>query len=100
MSPQILRRVGPVVACLTLSACITVGPDYQQPDIVVADQWHQAVVDNMQSSDPSVDWWQTMNDPKLNELVQRAQDGNLGLVKSVARIEEAVRFLGIARGHR
>ena len=100
MSPQILRRVGPVVACLTLSACITVGPDYQQPDIIVADQWHQAVVDNMQSSDPSVDWWQTMNDPKLNELVQRAQDGNLGLVKAVARVDEALRFLGIARGER
>ena len=100
MSPQILRHVGPVVASLTLSACVTVGPDYQQPEIVVADQWHQAVVENMQSSDPGVNWWQAMNDPKLNELVQRAQDGNLGLVKAVARIDEALRFLGIARGER
>lgn len=100
MSPQILRRVGPVVACLTLSACITVGPDYEQPDIVVADEWHQAVVANMQSSDPGVAWWETLNDPKLNELVRRAQDGNLGLVNAVARVDEALRFLGIARGER
>ncbi len=95
-----LRAVGVIAASLVLGACITVGPDYEAPEVVVADEWHQALVDNMDSSAAAVDWWSALNDPKLNELIDRAQDGNLSLAIAVARVDEAERFLGIARGER
>jgi len=94
------RNVGVVAASLVLAACITVGPDYEPPEVVVADEWHQDLVDNMDSSAASVDWWSSLNDPKLKELIERAQSGNLSLAIAVARIDEAERFLGIARGER
>jgi len=94
------QRVGMLVSGLMLSACITVGPDYEAPEVVVSDEWHQSLVDNMDSSAAAVEWWSSLNDPKLNELIERAQSGNLSLAIAVARIDEAERFLGIARGER
>jgi NodT family efflux transporter outer membrane factor (OMF) lipoprotein len=94
------QRVGTLVSGLVLAACITVGPDYDPPEVVVADEWHQALVDNMDSSAAAVDWWSALNDPKLDELIERARSGNLGLAIAIARIDEAERFLGIARGER
>ena len=32
-----LRAVGVIAASLVLGACITVGPDYESPEVVVAD---------------------------------------------------------------
>ena len=95
-----LKRAGLFVGGLMLSACVTVGPDYEPPEVVAADEWHQDLVDNMDSSAASVDWWSSLNDPKLNELIERAQSGNLSLAIAIARIDEAERFLGIARGER
>lgn len=95
-----LRVTGVLAAILTLSACITVGPDYEEPEVVVSDEWHQALVDNMDTSAAAADWWSSLNDPKLNELIERAQGGNLSLAIAVARVDEAERFLGIARGQR
>ena len=30
-----------LAGALLVSGCVTVGPDYVRPEIVVADQWHQ-----------------------------------------------------------
>jgi len=95
-----LKRAGAIAGSLMLSACITVGPDYEPPEVVVADEWHQSLVDNMDSSAASVDWWSSLNDPKLNEIIERAQSGNLSVAIAIARIDEAERFLGISRGER
>jgi len=94
------RTLAVMVVSMSLAACITVGPDYVAPEVVVADEWHQSLIDNMDSSAASVDWWSSLNDPKLNELIERAQSGNYSLAIAVARIDEAERFLGIARGER
>jgi len=95
-----LKRAGAIAGSLMLSACITVGPDYEPPEVVVADEWHQSLVDNMDSSAASVDWWSSLNDPKFNEIIERAQSGNLSVAIAIARIDEAERFLGISRGER
>ncbi len=95
-----LNVAGALTATLTLSACITVGPDYEAPEVVVSDEWHEALVDNMDTSAAAADWWSSLEDPKLNELIERAQSGNLSLAIAVARVDEAERFLGIARGQR
>jgi NodT family efflux transporter outer membrane factor (OMF) lipoprotein len=94
------QRIVTLVSGLALAACITVGPDYEPPEVVIADEWHQALVDNMDSSAAAVEWWSSLNDPKLDELIGRAQEGNLNLAIAVARVDEAERFLGIARGDR
>ncbi len=95
-----LKVAGVVATALLLSACITVGPDYEAPEVVVSDEWHQALVDNMDTSAAAADWWSSLEDPKLNELIERAQSGNPSLAIAVARVDEAERFLGIARGQR
>jgi NodT family efflux transporter outer membrane factor (OMF) lipoprotein len=38
---------------------------------------------------PQVEWWKVLNDPKLDDLVQRAWNGNLDLRLATARIREA-----------
>ena len=100
MNITVARSIGIFAASALLVGCITVGPDYEPPEVVVDDEWHQALVDNMDTSAAAPDWWSSLQDPKLGELIERAQSGNLSLALAVARVDEAERFLGIARGER
>ncbi len=85
-----------------LAGCIRpVGPDYEEPEIVTADQWHQALVDGLDSGEADFQtWWEALNDPQLNSLIARAGDSNLDLRAAFARIDEARAQLGIATGER
>ncbi len=76
-----------------------VGPNYRRPAAPVAEQWIDAT-DPAVSSSPANDaaWWQTFNDPTLNELVQVAYQQNLSLRVAGLRILEARAQLGIAVG--
>lgn len=77
-----------------LQGC-AVGPDYQAPEPQVPDQWQQKV------SAGQVDlqtWWTLLEDPVLDDLIERSTQGNLTLRIAVARIAEARAQLGIASG--
>ena len=59
---------------LALSACTTVGPEYQQPTAEMAEAW-QAIETETLESDPPVDpeWWKTaFDDPVLNQLDRKS----------------------------
>ena len=73
-------------AILGLSACISVGPDYRQPEMQLPQNWqsHQ----NGKLTDLNV-WWSTFNDPALNALLEAAQKDNPSLSKAVAAIEKS-----------
>ena len=95
---KLLRGAG-VALCVVASGCTMVGPDFEQPEVEVADSWieaHDPQVDT--SADAYKDWWTVFNDPVLNELIEKAYTQNLNLQAAGLRILQARAQLGIATG--
>lgn len=87
----------PVVAAAVVLAACAVGPDYQRPELEMPAEWPQQGVLEPRSTAELQEWWRAFGDPVLNELVERALDGNLELRIQAARVEEARARLGLAR---
>jgi len=76
-----------------------VGPDYEPPVVDVPDVWQQASTARVAEGEaPLQTWWTVFGDPKLENLVDRAQSSNLDLQRAVWRMEEARAARGFARG--
>jgi len=94
------------VIALVLAASCKVGPDYEAPPPLpeeqpLPDQWHTAATIGLTEGESNLQtWWTNLSDPKLDDLLQRAQLTNLNLQSAVARIVEARAFVGVARGDR
>ncbi|VGO21145.1 efflux transporter outer membrane subunit [Pontiella sulfatireligans] len=86
-----------VVVSVSLSGCISVGPDYEQPETPVPDAWNEAVQNEFKSGDPDLQtWWTVLGDDTLNGLISRASTNNLDLKTAAARIEEAAALRGVS----
>jgi len=89
------------MACLLVSGCIAVGPDYVRPDIPTPGAWHAAhegdVADRLKGEAQLAEWWGTLNDPALTDLVTRAVAQNLDLKDAKARLRESRARLGISK---
>lgn len=75
-----------------LTGCAAVGPDYLAPDLSAPAAWNGAPAAGIsQDSDPQVlaNWWKTLNDPLLSELMERAVAGNLDLKQAQSRVRQA-----------
>src|SRR4051812_44377686 len=86
---------------VALSAGCTVGPNYKRPEVAVQSKWSRPVTTPasiVDDASPPPAWWATLNDPKLNSLVQRASHGNLSLSIAKSRIREARAQRSIAAG--
>jgi multidrug efflux system outer membrane protein len=82
-----------------LAAGCAVGPNYAAPEPDVPDRWHQELARGLvEGQAPLQTWWTTLDDRRLDRLVERAVAGNLDLKQAVARVEEARARRGIARG--
>lgn len=91
-------------AVLTLSACTTLGPDYQKPDVTWLDDWQtslygQAVTPQQQAEADLRFWWTLFDDPALNRLIKQAREANPSLRIAGLRILESRAQLGIARSN-
>jgi NodT family efflux transporter outer membrane factor (OMF) lipoprotein len=76
-----------------------VGPNFKRPDVTLAQAW-SAQSDpriNTQAATNSL-WWQSLNDPVLDRLVERAYHQNLTLQMAGLRIVESRAQFGIAYG--
>ncbi|MGF1748109.1 TolC family protein [Vibrio cionasavignyae] len=95
-----LRSYGLVLTTILLSACTTVGPDFQRQSesAVLPSQWTQQQV-NADSQSTAL-WWQQFNDPILNTLITQASQQNLDVEAAGLRILQARSVLGIADGFR
>lgn len=73
-----------------VSGC-TVGPDYEPPDVAVPVHFGAASTENVtQAAAPESDcirWWQTLRDPELNRLVERAIAFNPDLEIALTRVQ-------------
>ncbi len=89
------------LAGLVLCLGCTVGPDYQAPQIEVPNAWHTAVAEDLNQDDSALhSWWSTLNDPLLNDLLERSSRENLDLELAFHRIREAQALRGVAGGER
>jgi NodT family efflux transporter outer membrane factor (OMF) lipoprotein len=86
------------VVLFALSAC-AVGPNYRPPQTVTPDEWHsQPTTAAPAPGDPAAlaDWWKTLNDPTLDQLVERALARNKTAKQAYASVVEARARRGIA----
>jgi multidrug efflux system outer membrane protein len=76
--------------CLfALQACKAVGPDYEAPQLELPDAWNQAALAGLEEGEADLrTWWKVLGDPILDDLIERADGGNLDLIVAAARVRE------------
>src|SRR5512132_1714484 len=78
---------------VALSGCFAVGPDYKTPDPSAPAEWSQRLQGSVTAASPDAQglaqWWRTLGDPDLSDLIERATAGNLDLKTAQARVREA-----------
>ena len=79
-----------ITASTAFSGCSLIGPDFTPPPVQSENQWMTAQQDGVKS-DPSelAQWWIKLNDPVLNQLIQKAYEHNLSLRTLGLRVLEA-----------
>lgn len=96
-----LKRLLWACAALTLSACTTLGPDFEDPEVAWLEQWQpdlygQVAAPDGQSQADLRFWWRLFDDPLLNRLIEVARQENRSLRVAGLRILESQAQLGIA----
>jgi NodT family efflux transporter outer membrane factor (OMF) lipoprotein len=71
-----------------LAGC-TVGPDYQAASPTLPGSWANGSAPAAPTKPDLRPWWQQLNDPLLDRLVERAVTGNLDVALAQAKIREA-----------
>lgn len=85
-----LRVLFKIFLCLLVLSACTVGPKYQVPEMEVPCEWHSLPPPHMTCvSSEDVVWWKQLQDPLLNELIERAADQNLDLQIAAIRVIQA-----------
>ena len=83
------------------SSCVSVGPDYTAPQAGAPESWHTKLKNGLKagSADPAslAQWWTSLNDPVLSELISKAVKGNLVLEQTKFRVREARARYGISK---
>ncbi len=97
--PQPAWRCAAAFAVLALTACTTVGPDYQRPALSLPTGYSETTAQGADSTVPDA-WWSLYRDPALTQLVETALAHNQDLVLAAARVEEARALAGLARAER
>lgn len=78
-----------IFGVLLASAC-SVGPDYKRPDVaeITPASWRWKTVEPRETADKG-EWWRSLGDPALDELVAAALAENQDLRSAVARVDAA-----------
>lgn len=93
-----LRHFVPLVL---LAGCTAVGPEYERPEVSLNPDWLQAELEQFDTSPAELaQWWETLNDPVLNDLINSAIIQNNSIRIAGLRVLEAEAQLGIATGNR
>lgn len=90
-----------ITATLMLPACVTVGPDYQEPEVDWLKDWNTDLYGQIgqaaeQNRSDLRFWTRLFNEPELNSLVEAARRENPTLRIAGLRILESRALLGIA----
>jgi len=90
-----------ICVLLSLSACTTLGPDYEEPQVAWLQDWQpdlygQKATPSQQTGVDLRFWWRVFDDPALTQLIKLARQENLSLRIAGLRILESRAQLGIA----
>ncbi len=90
-----------LLSALIVSGCVQLGPDYQEPAVVVETDWLEIDKQYFSTESPvGPRWWETtFNDSELNWLVNSALQQNLTLRSAGLRVLQAQQQLAIAIGN-
>jgi hypothetical protein len=96
-----MKRLMLAGLCLSLGACMTVGPDYELPKEAAIQRTDlngplRQDADSVVSAPVPEDWWQLYHDPRLNALVRQALSANTELRVAAANIAKARAQVDIA----
>lgn len=89
-----------LAAVLVCGGCINVGPDYVPPPVQAPARWHAGAGFAADDAHALAAWWQTLDEPLLSELIERAAKGNRELAQAEARVREARARRGISEAER
>ncbi len=96
MNPRCHKALSVLLPLLSFAfagGCLTVGPDYQKPDIPAPGIWNstpQPGVTNAPTPPEILSrWWDQLNDPVLSILMEQARTNNLDVRQAEARLREA-----------
>ena len=84
-----------LLSTLFLSACFTVGPDYEEPASAAEEMesWNGRLDGAIRPEelDPAflAQWWTALEDPLLTSLIERAADANLDLRTAATQLQQA-----------
>ena len=86
-----------LIILILIVGCQAVGPDYEgSPEIDVPDNWNNELNNEFsEQSDSQKQWWTLLDDPILNNLIDKAAIDNLDAKIALARVEEARANFGI-----
>jgi outer membrane protein, multidrug efflux system len=87
---KLFKRTAVAILVASLTACASVGPDYQAPAKVneqVIDSQYSAAIHNL-------DWWQAFDDSELNRIVTLALAQNRTLLQARLNVERAQAVFG------
>ena len=97
--PLIFAACGALMVSAT--GCLLLGPDYEQPAVDMPATWHSELDGPLEAEPVTVaQWWNTLSDPVLTRLVERAEANNLDLKFAEARVREARAARGIIAADR
>lgn len=94
---NITTIAGVTAATLIALAGCTVGPNYAAPEGESADaSWPEPLEAGLTAQKAEIkQWWKTLNDEKLDALVERSLAGSLDLKEAAARVREARAIRGV-----
>lgn len=84
---------------LSFLACTVVGEDHEAPQTELPTAWSEAERFEAQPAELER-WWQRLDDPLLDQLVERAIGEGLDLRSALARVSEARALRGVAASER
>lgn len=97
------RPLASLIAIVILVTGCTIGPDYEQPSLSVADTYHASSSANSESvvdgdvSSTNQHFWQGFGDPLLADLLRETLHENLDLQAAMARYQGAAALLRLSQ---
>src|SRR6202167_1760755 len=98
---KLLLMIAAALLIVTVVGCM-VGPDYRPPAMKLPTHWDgndQQIkqVENQENKTDLATWWQSFDDPILNQLVAQALSSNLDEKMALARVREERAYVVISR---
>jgi NodT family efflux transporter outer membrane factor (OMF) lipoprotein len=101
MTVSVAKPLAVLLAMTALTGCM-VGPDYRGPprpalQADAARSFHRAPIAQVSAGPPAARWWETLNDPELNRLVEAALARSPDVKAAEARLRQSRALLSERR---